>query len=130
MAEANDGAPHALVVEDEEQDRDQLVGILVGEGFGVTTARTGREALDFIESSDYDLIILDILLPQIDGFDVMKRIKAKEPEKLRKTVVVSRLNASDLRVFFPISRVFSKPVDPDAMRELARRVKSGEPIAE
>lgn len=130
MDEARNGEPSALVVEDEEQDRAELVGILKGEGFDVSTARTGREALDCIESSDYDLIVLDILLPQIDGFDVMKRIKADDPEKLRKTVVVSRLNVDDLKVFFPVSRVFTKPVDPDAMRDLARRVKDGRPIAE
>ncbi|HEY0590567.1 MAG TPA: response regulator [Thermoanaerobaculia bacterium] len=130
MNDERNGARSALVVEDEEQDREELVEILEGEGFDVATARTGREALDCIESSDYDLIVLDILLPQIDGFDVMKRIKADDPEKLRRTVVVSRLNVDDLKVFFPVSRVFTKPVDPDAMRELARRVKDGRPIAE
>jgi CheY-like chemotaxis protein len=123
-------ARSALVVEDEEQDREDLVRILSTEGFAVTTARTGREALDAIETSDYDLIVLDILLPQIDGFDVMKRIKAQDPEKLRKTVIVSRLNVADLKVFFPVSKVFTKPVDFDAMRELARRVMQGETIAE
>ncbi|HEY0788680.1 MAG TPA: response regulator [Thermoanaerobaculia bacterium] len=130
MNDERNGARSALVVEDEEQDREELVEILEGEGFDVATARTGREALDCIDSSDYDLIVLDILLPQIDGFDVMKRIKADDPEKLRRTVVVSRLNVDDLKVFFPVSRVFTKPVDPDAMRELARRVKDGRPIAE
>lgn len=130
MNDERNGERSALVVEDEEQDRKELVEILEGEGFDVATARTGREALDCIESSDYDLIVLDILLPQIDGFDVMKRIKAEDPEKLRKTVVVSRLNVDDLKVFFPVSRVFTKPVDPDAMRDLARRVKRGQPIAE
>jgi CheY-like chemotaxis protein len=120
--------PTALVVEDEEQDRENLVGILEGEDFEVTPARTGREALDYIESADYDLIVLDILLPQIDGFDIMKRIKAEDPQKLRKTVIVSRLNVADLRVFFPVSRVFTKPVDPEAMRQLARRVRNGETV--
>jgi CheY-like chemotaxis protein len=129
MDDTRNGEPSALVVDDEEQDRQDLVGILAGEGFTVATARTGREALDCIESNDYDLIVLDILLPQIDGFDVMKRIKAEDPEKLRKTVVVSRLNVDDLKVFFPVSHVFTKPVDPDAMRDLARRVKNGEPMS-
>lgn len=130
MDEAGNGAPSALVVEDEEQDRENLVAILSGEGFEVSTARTGREALDCIESTEFDLIVLDILLPQIDGFDVMKRIKARDPEKLRKTIIVSRLNVADLKVFFPVSKVFTKPVDPDAMRDLARRVLNGESIAE
>ncbi|HSN69294.1 MAG TPA: response regulator [Thermoanaerobaculia bacterium] len=130
MDEAGIDAPSALVVEDEEQDRENLVRILSDEGFQVSTARTGREALDCIESREFDLIVLDILLPQIDGFDVMKRIKARDPEKLRKTVIVSRLNIADLKVFFPVSKVFTKPVDPDAMRTLARRVLNGESIAE
>ena len=130
MDEAGNGAPTALVVEDEEQDRENLVAILSAEGFEVSTARTGREALDCIESKDFDLIVLDILLPQIDGFDVMKRIKARDPEKLRKTVIVSRLNVADLKVFFPVSKVFTKPVDSEAMRALARRVLNGESIAE
>lgn len=125
MESEQNGEPSALVVEDEEQDREQLVAILQNEGFRITTARTGREALDCIASGDFDLIVLDILLPQIDGFDVMKRIKADDPEKLRKTVVVSRLNTADLRVFFPVSQVFSKPVDPEAMHQLARNVRNG-----
>ncbi len=124
------GAPSALVVEDEDQDREELVRILSSEGFSVSTALTGRKALDYISSSDYDLIVLDILLPQIDGFDVMKQIKAEDPETLRKTVIVSRLNVDDLKVFFPVSHVFTKPVDPEAMRQLARRVRNGEPIAD
>jgi CheY-like chemotaxis protein len=130
MDDERNGTRSALVVEDEEQDREELLEILEGEGFDVATARTGREAIDSIESNDYDLIVLDILLPQIDGFDVMKRIKADDPEKLRKTVIVSRLKVDDLKVFFPVSRVFTKPIDPEAMRELARRVKNGHPIAE
>lgn len=130
MDQAENRVPSALVVEDEEQDRDELVHILSTEGFTVTTARTGREALDALEASDYDLIVLDILLPQIDGFDVMKRMKAKNPERLRKTVIVSRLNVADLKVFFPVSKVFTKPVDFHAIRELARRVVQGETISE
>ena len=122
--------PHALVVEDDPPDREETIRILSDEGFETTGARSGREALDLLREHDYELIVLDILLPVMDGFDVMKHLKLVSPEVLTRTVVVSRLDIQDMKVFFPVSRVFSKPLDERLLREVARRAREGAPLSQ
>ena len=114
----------ALVVEDDPPEREELTRILREEGFEVTGVRSGREALDLLGGASYDLVVLDILLPVMDGFDVMKRLKETAPEVLQRTIVVSRLNVRDMKVFFPVSRVFSKPVPEGELREAARLARA------
>lgn len=114
--------PRALVAEDEESDRDVVVRSLEDEGFEVTAARSGREALDIIAERHFDVLVLDILLPYLDGFDVMKRLRTLAPDLLVRTVVVSRLATDELKLFFPVSRVFTKPVDARALRAVAREL--------
>ena len=66
-----------LVVEDEESILDPLEFLLSREGFTVIPARNGREALEKFETSDIDLILLDLMLPEISGIEVCRRIRAK-----------------------------------------------------
>lgn len=67
-----------LVVEDNASDREFLQATLAREGYSSLSAITGEEALVQIEQSPPDLVILDILLPDIDGFEVCKRIREDE----------------------------------------------------
>jgi len=69
-----------LLVEDEESLAVGLEFNLQEEGYGVTHARDGREALQFYEKGNYDLIILDIMLPYVDGFEVAKRVREVNPQ--------------------------------------------------
>jgi DNA-binding NtrC family response regulator len=68
-----------LVVDDEEALRTVLSTELTSEGYEVTPASDGNEAIDFIKSSDYDLVLLDIKMPNVDGFEVLKFIKGNKP---------------------------------------------------
>ena len=61
-----------LVVEDEKKINDIIVKILKQEKYGVDSCFDGEEALDYIFSVEYDAIILDIMLPKLDGFEVLK----------------------------------------------------------
>jgi len=69
-----------LVVEDNKDLNDTIKEILELNGFIVESAFDGYEALSFIDVSEYDLIILDIMLPKIDGFQVCKEIRNKNIE--------------------------------------------------
>lgn len=69
-----------LLVEDEESLAIGLEFNLQEEGYEVTRARDGREALQFYEKENYDLIILDIMLPYINGFEVAERVREKNPQ--------------------------------------------------
>ena len=64
-----------LVVEDEVNLNDIIVKKLKLEHYGVDSCFDGKEALDYIFSVEYDVIILDIMLPKLDGFEVLKKIR-------------------------------------------------------
>lgn len=64
-----------LVVDDEEEFREQLERILVGELYRVETAADGNEALEKIWEDTYDLVLLDIMLPGLDGFSVLREMR-------------------------------------------------------
>ena len=66
-----------LVVEDEQNLNDIIVKRLILEKYGVATCFNGNDALEYIFSTEYDVIVSDIMLPGIDGFEILKRIREK-----------------------------------------------------
>ena len=76
-----------LVVEDEEYIRDLYVQILQKEGYLVDSASDGEEAFMKMSKKEYDLILLDIILPKIDGLQVLEKLK-KESIKITAPVVL------------------------------------------
>jgi heavy metal response regulator len=67
-----------LVVEDEKRIADFLCRGLQGAGYAVDAAATGAAAIELIHSADYDLVILDLMLPDMDGIAVLERIRGKK----------------------------------------------------
>jgi CheY-like chemotaxis protein len=94
-----------LVVDDEEALRTVLSTELTSEGYEVTAASDGGEAIDFVKSNDYDLVLLDIKMPNVDGFEVLKFIKGDKPRikvimltgfaDLKNAIESKRLGAED-----------------------------------
>ena len=76
-----------LVVEDDLFLRELYSDILKGEGYTVETAIDGEEALTKIKAGGYDLVLLDIIMPKIDGLEVMRRIKKEPPQAPNKAVL-------------------------------------------
>src|SRR5436309_12239577 len=68
-----------LVIEDEEKLAQVVKHALVAETFSVDVAHDGREGLDLANSYDYDLIVLDLLLPQMEGSEVLRRVRRRDP---------------------------------------------------
>ena len=69
-----------LVVDDEELLRDLLVKILTREGYQVDTAIDGEEALEKLAQKQYHLLVSDIKMPRINGFELLREVKSKYPE--------------------------------------------------
>ena len=80
---------HVLVVDDEAEIRTSLEEILSEEGYAVATAATAAEALVLIEDALYDVVLLDIWLPDRDGLDVLSDIHALDAEKRPEVVIIS-----------------------------------------
>ncbi len=67
---------HILVVDDDENNRDLLARRLRRSGYAVALAGDGEAALGLVESSAFDVVLLDVMMPGIDGFEVLSRIRA------------------------------------------------------
>jgi two-component system, OmpR family, response regulator len=72
----NDQIPQVLVVDDEPNIRELVQVALKFHGCSVTTAATGKDALRHAEANRPDLIVLDVMLPDMDGFEVCRRLRA------------------------------------------------------
>jgi len=67
-----------LIAEDDVHIRTGLVDTLESEGYAVTAAADGRRALEIFQKQPHDLVILDIMMPEISGYDVCRRIRARD----------------------------------------------------
>ena len=70
--------PRVLIVDDESGIRRSLKGVFEDEGYTAEGADSGEACLELLEGSEYDLILLDVWLPGIDGLETLKRIRAKD----------------------------------------------------
>ena len=66
-----------LVVDDDENNRDVLSRVLQSKGYGVVTAASGPEALAVVAAQPVDLVLLDIMMPEVSGLDVLKSLRAR-----------------------------------------------------
>lgn len=86
-----------LVVEDEKPLRDLYVQVLVDEGYDVDQAIDGEEALALLSHGGYDLVLLDIVLPKMDGVAILKKLRESPPTKPNRAIVVlSNLGQDDV----------------------------------
>ena len=111
-----------LIVDDEEIVIKSCLRILGGGNYHVEVAYNGREALRKIEENHYDVMILDVMMPNIGGLEVLRRVKETHPDmdvimvtglSLVDTVVQARkLGARDF---------ISKPFEPDELKLAVQR---------
>ncbi len=84
-----------LFVEDEESLQKTLGGALKEHGYEVTPAYTGNEALSYLEGHKPDLILLDLILPEKDGFEVLEELKNNEETKNIPVIVLTQLEDAE-----------------------------------
>jgi DNA-binding response OmpR family regulator len=103
----------ALVVDDDDPIRNMLTKVVERQDFDVDTARDGAEAIEKIDEDGYTLIVLDIMMPRVDGFGVLRHMKEHHPAKLACTIIASAVPESEiLRQFeIPVYRIHAKPFD-------------------
>lgn len=114
------GAPFILVVEDEEKIKEMVASYLASEGFQVKTAATGPEALQLLERHNFDLVVLDWMLPGLSGLEVCKQVRQKSDVPIimltARSEEVDKLLGLELGADDYITKPFS-------LRELVARIK-------
>ncbi|MCC2664762.1 MAG: adenylate/guanylate cyclase response regulator, partial [Geminicoccaceae bacterium] len=85
-----------LVVDDNEDNRYTLTRRLQREGYEqVDLATNGREALDLIAQRPFDLVLLDIMMPEMNGYEVLERLKADDRLRHIPVIVISAISELD-----------------------------------
>jgi DNA-binding response OmpR family regulator len=103
----------ALVVDDDEPIRTMLGKILQREQFSVDTARDGEEAITLLETDGYNLVLLDLMMPKVDGYAVLRYMEETHPGLLPCTIIASAVPESDIlqNLRMPVYRIHAKPFD-------------------
>src|SRR3989337_4033160 len=83
--------PRVLIVDDIPQNVDLVRSLMQAEGYEVTSAANGLEALAQVASAPPDLILLDIMMPTLDGYAVCRQLKARTENRLVPIVLITPL---------------------------------------
>jgi DNA-binding response OmpR family regulator len=115
-----------LCIEDEPEMIDLIRLILNRHGFDVKGADGGREGLEMVRENPPDLVLLDLMMPDIDGWEVYQQIKADEKTKhIPVIVVTAKAQNVDKVLGLHIAKVddyISKPFSPKALLESVQKV--------
>lgn len=111
-----------LIVEDERKISAYIKRALEEQGYAVDAAFNGREALDWAQAAEYDLIILDILLPEIDGLTVCRELRLRGNRS--PILMLTARDAVDDRVNGLDAGADDYLVKPFALRELLARIRA------
>ncbi|MCI0529140.1 MAG: response regulator, partial [Nitrospira sp.] len=89
------GQGSLLIVDDSEVVRDMLSHCLEQQGYTVAVAENGRQALEMIRALEFDLILLDIMMPEMNGYQVLECLKADETLRHIPVIVISAVEELD-----------------------------------
>ena len=123
-AASSDNQARILIVDDDRQNRQLLEVMLVKEGYVIQTASSGEEALEMVEQRVPDLMLLDLMMPSMDGYEVAERLKTGKATKGIGIIIVSSLNDRQARLHSQRAGAddfLTKPVD---RTELLLRVRN------
>jgi CheY-like chemotaxis protein len=114
-----------LVVEDDSQIRSLAVQVLTAQGHRVSSARDGAEALASLEQAWPDLLLVDLMMPNMDGRAVIERFRAL-PRGLATSIVVMSAEPASQHVGLDVDDWLSKPFDIDALIAAVQRAGKGD----
>lgn len=111
-----------LVVDDDESIRLLIQRLLGKHGFAVETASDGGAALDMISKDGYDALVLDLMMPRVDGFTVLRQLISEKPELVAKTIVATAYPKDVAkRQLDEVCKVIIKPFDTAELVDAVRQ---------
>jgi CheY-like chemotaxis protein len=114
-------AAKILVVDDEPAIRDLIVAVLEDEGYEVLGANSGPKALELLPVERPDLVLLDIMMPEMDGREAFRRMREQRAAESVPVVMMSAAFAAD-RVPAEVAAFLPKPFDLDHLLATVERV--------
>ncbi len=127
MSEERPGKVQVLVLDDDDRLRDVLVTVLETADYVVAGVATAADALDRFDELDPDLVILDMMMPGIDGFEFLARLRANPAHNKVPVVISSALGGTLSRAIDPrsaatlgIVAVLPKPVEMHVLVDCVR----------
>jgi CheY-like chemotaxis protein len=108
-----------LIIDDDVSIRHMLGRVLVGEGYGVVAAADGLAALQIVEHSEIDLVLLDLKMPGMSGRETLKVLKAKWPEL--PVIVISAFSRQEFDSAAEVSALLQKPLDFPTLLDTIKR---------
>jgi len=117
-------APIILVVDDDDDARLIVAHLLEREGYRTRKAASGPEALAIVRTEPVDLVLLDVMMPEMDGFQVCSALRELEPGKTLPIILLTAWDDMDARLgamHHGASEFLTKPVN---RHELSARVKA------
>ncbi|HEY2804325.1 MAG TPA: PAS domain S-box protein [Gemmatimonadales bacterium] len=124
--EPPDLLPRALVIEDREDDRAWLVRMLKAQGYHTEVARTGARALELLQGRQFDLVTLDLILPDIAGAELLRGLRAGGPNRDTPVLVVTVVPDAGFAKHLG-AEVLLKPVSEDAFAAAVGRTRGSRP---
>ena len=111
-----------LIADDDPDIRQLVIYALADDGHEVSVAKDGREAVDHMVESPKDLVVLDIMMPEMDGYDVLRTLQERDIKGTTKVLVLTAKGSErDWKLGYDLGadRYMTKPFDPE---ELAQTV--------
>jgi signal transduction histidine kinase/CheY-like chemotaxis protein len=121
-------ADRVLVVEDDANAYELIASALGTAGYLPIRARHGEEALRLAREAHPIAVTLDLVLPGVDGWEVLKRLKSDEETRTIPIVIISMVDNRDLGVALGAADYFVKPVDRDRLLQRLRELASRTPV--
>ena len=113
-----------LLLDDDPSMQRLVSSLLKREGYKVDVFLTGRDALRSIEVNDYDVLLLDLMMPHEGGMTVIRELRDKKPEMLERALVLSASSQSVIgTVKHEVAGVVKKPFEPPELLSAVRRVR-------
>ncbi len=118
------GVERVLVVDDDLLNRKLMEGLLRPHGYDIQTVATGSEALYVMAREDIDLVLLDVMMPGLDGFEVCRAIKAEEETRMTPVILITALDDVETKIRGIEAGADDFITKPPNREELTARVKS------
>ena len=110
---------NVLIIDDNEQITKMISSFLDMSNHDCTVVNEGKEGLELIKTKQYDSIVLDLAMPEFDGYEILETLQNEDPSQLRKIIILtaSTVQIETVRKFkeLGVSACLQKPVDIDQL---------------